>query len=82
MGGDIYDLCKYKTKYIYFQGKEAVADIKRTTNSQDVLFFPLDLLNLKSVREFSEEIMKHVDKIDILLNNAGFADGRKERVGN
>eukprot|EP00090_Calanus_glacialis_P016200 TRINITY_DN25427_c0_g1_i1.p1 TRINITY_DN25427_c0_g1~~TRINITY_DN25427_c0_g1_i1.p1 ORF type:complete len:350 (-),score=82.20 TRINITY_DN25427_c0_g1_i1:72-971(-) len=61
------------------RGREAVADIKRTTNNQDVLFFPLDLLNLKSVREFSEEIMKHVDKIDILLNNAGFADGRKER---
>ena len=67
--------------YMYFQGKEAVADIKRTTKNQDVLFFSLDLLNLKSVREFSEEIMKHVDKIDVLLNNAGFADGRRERVG-
>jgi len=61
------------------RGKEAVADIQRTTSNENVNFFPLDLLDLQSVREFSEEIRKHVDKIDVLLNNAGFADGRKER---
>merc|ERR1712106_815781 len=61
------------------RGKEAVADIQITTSNENVNFFPLDLLDLQSVREFSEVIKKHVDKIDILLNNAGFADGRTER---
>merc|ERR1712106_471746 len=61
------------------RGKEAVADIKRTTFNENVRFLPLDLLDLQSVRDFSEEINKQVDKIDILLNNAGFADARNER---
>jgi len=61
------------------RGNVAVVDIKLTTGEQNIKFLPLDLLSLESVREFAKEIGNHVDKIDILINNAGMADGRKDR---
>jgi NADP-dependent 3-hydroxy acid dehydrogenase YdfG len=36
-----------------------------------VLFFPLDLADKKSIQEFSNRTKAAVDKIDILINNAG-----------
>ena len=59
---------------------QAVTDIKRTTNNEKVHFYPLDLLDLKSVRKFAKDIGGDFEKIDILINNAGMADGRKDRV--
>ena len=40
----------------------------------------MDLLDLKSVRKFVKDIGGDVEKIDILINNAGMADGRKDKV--
>ena len=40
----------------------------------------MDLLDLKSVRKFAKDIGGDVEKIDILINNAGMADGRKDKV--
>jgi len=62
------------------RGMQAVTDIKRTTNNEKVHFYPLDLLDLKSVRKFAKDIGGDFEKIDILINNAGMADGRKDRV--
>ena len=59
---------------------QAVSDIKRTTNNEKVHFYPLDLLDLKSVRKFAKDIGGDFEKIDILINNAGMADGRKDKV--
>jgi len=61
------------------RGNEAVADIKRSTKNEKVHFYPLDLLDLKSVRKFAKDVAGDVEKIDILLNNAGMADGRKDK---
>eukprot|EP00092_Neocalanus_flemingeri_P005183 GFUD01005575.1.p1 GENE.GFUD01005575.1~~GFUD01005575.1.p1 ORF type:complete len:357 (+),score=112.03 GFUD01005575.1:160-1071(+) len=61
------------------RGEAAAADIRRTTANENVNFLPLDLLDLQSVRQFSKDIIEHVDKIDVLINNAGFADANKEK---
>jgi short-subunit dehydrogenase involved in D-alanine esterification of teichoic acids len=39
-----------------------------------VEFMKLDLNDLKSVKEFSEIILKKYPKIDVLLNNAGVSN--------
>lgn len=39
-------------------------------NSQ-VVFMPLDLASLKSVRSFAETFLKTEPRLDILINNAG-----------
>ena len=49
----------------------AVDDIKKRTNSQNVIFKKLDLASLASVRQFSEEILQEEEHINVLINNAG-----------
>ena len=40
----------------------------------------IDMLNLKSVRAFAEEINKTETKVDILVNNAGVSKGSEAKV--
>ena len=61
-------------------GRTAVDDIIRTTKNHLVEFKILDLLNLKSVRVFAEQIKNEEKKIDILVNNAGVSKGSKAKV--
>uniref|UniRef100_A0A3B4A6H5 Uncharacterized protein n=1 Tax=Periophthalmus magnuspinnatus TaxID=409849 RepID=A0A3B4A6H5_9GOBI len=42
-----------------------------TSGSSDVVFMPLDLASLKSVRSFAENFLKSESRLDILINNAG-----------
>lgn len=53
------------------KGEAAVTEVKRRSNSNDVVFSKLDLASLKSVREFSERTLEEEPRIDILINNAG-----------
>lgn len=53
------------------KGEMAVAEVKKRSNSQNVTFSELDLASLRSVREFTERILKEQPRIDILINNAG-----------
>lgn len=54
-------------------------DVKRESGSQNVVFMPLDLASLKSVRNFAEEFLKSEQRLDILINNAGlYMEGRTE----
>lgn len=64
------------------KGNTAVDEIKKKCSSADVKFELLDLSSLDSVSEFSMNVMKHFDSLDILINNAGImlTPLRKETV--
>ncbi|MGW7194774.1 oxidoreductase [Streptomyces chryseus] len=51
------------------RGKEAAARVAREVPSADVVFTPLDLADLSSVRKFAEAYP--YDRLDLLVNNAG-----------
>jgi len=61
------------------RGDKAVKDIIGTTRNDNVEYMLVDLLSLQSVRQFAEDLGKKVDKIDVLVNNAGMFDNRNER---
>lgn len=56
------------------RGDDAVRDIVRSTGNKEVYCILLDLLDLKSVRTFAEELGRKEKKVDILVNNAGIVD--------
>ena len=53
------------------KAEAAAEEIRSDTGRKNVIIKKLDLSSLKSVREFSEEILKSEPRIDILINNAG-----------
>ncbi len=55
-----------------------VDEIKRATNNDQVEFLKLDLASLSAVRSAAAELLERVDRIDILINNAGLAGQRGE----
>ncbi|XP_019897932.1 dehydrogenase/reductase SDR family member 13 isoform X2 [Esox lucius] len=48
-----------------------MAEIRRETGNNEVLFMQLDLGSLKSVRTFAETFLKTEPRLDLLINNAG-----------
>ena len=52
------------------KSKQAAEDIRIETGNE-VIALSLDLSSFASVRRFVQELLKHVEKIDILINNAG-----------
>jgi len=52
------------------RGETAVSAIISSTGNKNVFFMQLDLLDLKSVRKFADDITKKEKKVDILINNA------------
>lgn len=55
------------------RGQDAVDRIKAESKNDNVELELLNLASLKSIKEFSERILKKIDKLDILINNAGLA---------
>ncbi|KAM3616934.1 uncharacterized protein V6R79_026398 [Siganus canaliculatus] len=53
------------------RGEAALEEVKRETNSNEVVFMQLDLGSLKSIRNFAETFLKSESRLDILINNAG-----------
>nr|ACI69749.1 Dehydrogenase/reductase SDR family member 13 precursor [Salmo salar] len=53
------------------RAEAALADIKRESGSNEVVFMQLDLASLKSVRSFAETFLKTEPRLDLLINNAG-----------
>ena len=47
--------------------------IVETTKNQKVIFEQLDLVDLSSVRSFSQRFLEKFNRLDILINNAGIA---------
>ena len=57
------------------RGKAALADVKKRSGNNNVVFVQLDLGSLASVRAFAAKILEDEQRIDILINNAGVVCG-------
>ncbi|XP_054752915.1 retinol dehydrogenase 12-like [Lytechinus pictus] len=66
--------CRNPTK-----AEAAVAEVRRRSNNQNVIFKLVDVSDLESVRNFAEEILREEKRLDILINNAGIG-GTKYRT--
>ncbi len=53
------------------KAEEAIAKIKKEVPSAKLVFIPIDLMDLASVRTFAAEFLKQYDRLDLLVNNAG-----------
>ncbi|KAL6480327.1 hypothetical protein MHYP_G00113600 [Metynnis hypsauchen] len=53
------------------RGEDAVRDIRRESGNDEVVFMPLDLASMKSIRSFAETFLKSESRLDLLINNAG-----------
>ncbi|XP_062328620.1 dehydrogenase/reductase SDR family member 13-like [Osmerus eperlanus] len=61
------------------RGEAALAEIKKESGSDQVVFMQLDLGSLKSVRSFVETFLKTEPRLDLLINNAGIVmEGKTE----
>ncbi|XP_072317827.1 dehydrogenase/reductase SDR family member 13-like [Eucyclogobius newberryi] len=63
------------------RGEAAAEDVRRESGSSDVLFAPLDLASLKSVRDFAENFLQSEPRLDLLINNAGLYCGGRTQDG-
>eukprot|EP01039_Chlorochromonas_danica_P003842 gene3842-4196_t len=66
LGANTLLLCKTPTR-----GQAAVEEIKATTGNSLVDTVTLDLSSLSSIKRAVEEVKRRVDRIDVLINNAG-----------
>lgn len=57
------------------RGEVAIADVKKTSGREDVELLMLDLGSLTSVRDATDDVRSRVDRIDVLVNNAGLLLG-------
>ncbi|KAM6946029.1 dehydrogenase/reductase SDR family member 13-like [Aplochiton taeniatus] len=53
------------------RAESALAEIKRESGSNEVVFMQLDLGSLRSVRSFAETFLMTESRLDLLINNAG-----------
>jgi retinol dehydrogenase 12 len=70
-GGRVYVACRSADK-----GRRAVAEIAAATGNDAVVFLPLDLADLASVRRCAEEFLALGEPLHVLINNAGLAGQR------
>ena len=54
------------------KGREAAVDICRTTQSNNVEAKCLDFSSFQSIKQFAQEIKDRKERVDILINNAGY----------
>lgn len=56
----------------FTKGLQAAADIIENTGNRNVEVKKLDLSSFNSVRKFAEEINEEEERVDVLINNAGY----------
>lgn len=70
-GGKVFVACRSAEK-----GRAAVAEITAATGNDAVLFLPLDLADLASVRDCAADFLARGEPLHVLINNAGVAGSR------
>jgi NAD(P)-dependent dehydrogenase (short-subunit alcohol dehydrogenase family) len=62
------------------RGEAALAEIKERSGSDNVEVMPLDLANTKSIRAFASDAQQRLERIDVLVNNAGLVLGSRSET--
>jgi retinol dehydrogenase-12 len=62
------------------RGQDALEKIKAASQNDKIELEILDLASLKSIKEFSERINAKLDRLDILINNAGLSGDETRKV--
>jgi NAD(P)-dependent dehydrogenase (short-subunit alcohol dehydrogenase family) len=70
-GGKVFLACRSAQ-----QGRAAAAEITAATGNDAVVFLPLDLADLASVRDCAAEFLARGEPLHVLINNAGVAGAR------
>jgi retinol dehydrogenase 12 len=70
-GGRVYLACRSPEK-----GRAAVADVVAATGHDAVMFLPLDLASLASVRQCAQQFLALGEPLHVLINNGGVAGQR------
>jgi len=70
-GGKVFVACRSPEK-----GRAAATSISAETGNDAVVFLPLDLSDLASVRACAEEFLARGEPLHVLINNAGVAAAR------
>src|SRR6185295_10178194 len=74
LGATVVIACRNKER-----GMQAVADIKKESNNQNVDLLLMDLASQKSVRAAAQEFKSRYKQLHVLINNAGvFLKNREE----
>ena len=63
--------CVYLASRTPSKGEAAVAAIKKTFPSANIVYLPLDLASFDSISNAAEVFTSQSDRLDILMNNAG-----------
>lgn len=74
MGGHIVLACRRQEA-----AEQAMREIRQSCANASLEFVPLDLASLDSVRSAAQQINMRHDRIDVLINNAGIANVRREQ---
>ena len=70
-GGKVFVACRSAEK-----GRAAAAQIAAATGNDAVIFLPLDLADLASVRDCAAEFLARGEPLHVLINNAGVGGAR------
>jgi retinol dehydrogenase 12 len=70
-GGKVFVACRSAEK-----GRTAAAQIVAATGNDAVIFLPLDLADLASVRDCAAEFLARGEPLHVLINNAGVGGAR------
>ena len=70
-GGKVFVACRSAEK-----GRAAAAGISAETGNDAVVFLPLDLADLASVRACADEFLARGEPLHVLINNAGVGGAR------
>ena len=61
------------------KGESAVKTIKQKTGNENITFLQADFASLSDVRELANTVIKQIDQLDILINNAGQSSASTRR---
>lgn len=68
MGATVIMACREPTRTL-----PVVEKVISKTHNRNISFIKLDLSDLQSIKEFTEEFQRKYNRLDILINNAGIA---------
>jgi NAD(P)-dependent dehydrogenase (short-subunit alcohol dehydrogenase family) len=60
-----------------YKADEAIKEIKNETGNRQIEFVQCDLSSMNQIREASNTIIKNYERVDILINNAGIINRKK-----